>query len=62
MYKALASLKPFKRIFFTFLFIYSHLHKLFGPFLSSTPPPPPLSLPPPSQAEALISNFVEEKT
>jgi hypothetical protein len=50
--------------FFYFLkFIYSYVHKLFGPFVP--PAPYPLSLPPhPSLPErtcsALFSNFVEE--
>jgi hypothetical protein len=48
-----------------FLFIYSHVHTLFGPFL---PLPTALSLSPQTPllpgrtCSVLISNFVEEKT
>jgi hypothetical protein len=52
-------------IFKIFLFIYSHVHKLFGPFLPPAPHPLPLPVTPllPGRTcSALISNFVEEKT
>jgi hypothetical protein len=47
-------------LFLNLLFIYSHVHTLFGSFL----PPAPLSTPslPGGTCSALISNFVEEKT
>jgi hypothetical protein len=52
--------------FFNFLFIYSHVHTLFGPFLLPTPYPlhllPWKLLLPGRACSALISNFVEEKT
>jgi hypothetical protein len=41
------------------LFIYSHVHTLFGPTLPSATPPPSL---PDRTCSALFSNFVEEKT
>jgi hypothetical protein len=44
-----------------FLFIYSHVHTLFGPFLLTVPPSHP-SLLPGRNCSALFSNFVEEKT
>jgi hypothetical protein len=48
-----------------FLFVYSHVHTLFGPFLPSIPCPLSLPLPtlslPGRVCSALISNFVEEK-
>jgi hypothetical protein len=51
-------------LFLNFLFIYSHVHTVFGSFLS--PAPHPLLLSPASlpgkTCSALISNFVEEKT
>jgi hypothetical protein len=54
-----------KTIVLFFLFIYSHVHTVFGPFLPLAHHPLPL-LPSPSlpgrTCSALLSNFVEEKT
>jgi acyl-coenzyme A synthetase/AMP-(fatty) acid ligase len=50
--------------FLNFLFIYSHVHILLGPFLSpaTTSSLYPLPSLPGRTCSALISNFVEEKT
>jgi hypothetical protein len=49
-------------LFWLFLFIYSHVHTLFGSFLHPAPLPHPLPhLLPGKSYSALITNFVEEK-
>jgi hypothetical protein len=49
-------------LFLNLLFIYSHMHTLFGPFLPLVPYPLPPSLTSRQNQFCPITNFVEEKT